>query len=157
LSAQKGLDRRRQHQNVRVEDNVQFGDLPEFVDEDFSARVARLDAAMLTYLANAPESPQNPVILNELIDDAHLQWTASADGDTGYEILWRPTASAHWEGLMDAGTATSMTLQMNKDNVFFGIRSYNSQGYRSPVVSFRLKDCTLVPVGMGPASVCPPM
>jgi Zn-dependent M28 family amino/carboxypeptidase len=146
----------RQHQTPRVEDGVTYGDTPEFVDQRFAAKVARLDAAIITHMASAPLPPANPTLYGEYVTNVRLSWTATADPSVGYEVLWRPTESQEWQALQDMGTGTTATMMMNKDNVFFGVRSYNSAGFRSPVVTFNRLDCTLVAVGMGPTSVCAP-
>jgi hypothetical protein len=129
----------RQHQNVRVENGARFGDVPEFVDADYLARVARVNGATLAHLANAPSTPTAVSILSEeLGNDAPLRWSPSPEPDVaGYEILWRETTSATWQHAKDAGPATSLRLPLNKDDYFFGVRAYDKNGYRSPVAFAR--------------------
>lgn len=124
-----------QHQDVRTEDGRQFGDLAEFVDPAYIADVALLNAATLTHLANAPSVPGNArIIVAELTNDTTLRWEASPEGDiAGYEIVWRETTSPVWQHAHDAGNTTEGTLELSKDNWFFGVRSYDTDGYRSPV------------------------
>jgi len=128
-------DYTRQHQDVREEGGVSYGDLPEHVDADYLAGVARLNAAALAHLANAPAAPEDVRILTaELSSTTTLRWSPAPDPDlAGYEVVWRPTTSARWERARDVGDVAEATLPLNKDNVFFGVRAYDRDGYRSPV------------------------
>ncbi|HEY0080128.1 MAG TPA: M28 family metallopeptidase [Pyrinomonadaceae bacterium] len=125
-----------QHQNVRVENGIQYGDLPEFVDFPYVAQVARVNAAALATLARAPASPKEVRILTRrLTNDTDLQWAANAEPDlTGYEILWRETTEPTWTHARAVGRVNTYTMTgMSKDNYFFGVRAVDSQGHRSPV------------------------
>lgn len=128
-------DYARQHQDVRVEEGKQIGDLPEFVDAAYLADVARLNAAALVHLANAPRPPANVrVITAELEYGTTLRWDRSPEPDVaGYEVVWRATTSADWEHVRDVGDASEARIDESKDNVFFGVRAYDREGYRSPV------------------------
>ena len=120
-----------QHQNLRNENGIEYGDLPKFVNFDFVARVARLNAATLASLAAAPAPPDNlRLVTKELTNDSTLTWTASPDA-SGYEVLWRATASPEWENSKDVGNAARVTLPVSKDNVMFGVRSLDADGHRS--------------------------
>ncbi len=129
----------RQHQNVRVENGVRYGDVAELVDAEYTARVARVNGAVLAHLANAPSTPTAVALLSdELGNDAPLRWVASPEPDVaGYEIVWRETTSAAWQHVLDAGSATSVVVPRNKDDHFFGVRAYDVNGYRSPVAFAR--------------------
>lgn len=129
-------DYRRQHQNVRVENGVQYGDLPEFVDFAFVAQVARANAANLAQLALAPAKPKNVVLVNRLTNDTELKWEANGEPDfAGYEIVWRETTSPVWTNSQAVGNVTTYTMKaMSKDNFLFGVRSIDKQGNKSPVV-----------------------
>ncbi|HYE02558.1 MAG TPA: M28 family metallopeptidase [Phycisphaerales bacterium] len=134
-------DYSRQHQTPRIETGadgrpVQFGDLPEYVDAEYVADVARLNAAALACLANAPTPPANVrIITAELTNTTTLRWEASPEADVaGYEVVWRETTSARWEHARDAGAALEATIELSKDDYFFGVRAYDRDGYRSPVV-----------------------
>jgi Zn-dependent M28 family amino/carboxypeptidase len=122
----------RQHQDVRVEDGHRFGDLPEFVDADYLADVARLNAAALVHLANAPRPPSDArIVAAELTTSTTLRWNRSPDaGVAGYEILWRATTSASWEHVSDAGNVEETTLPVSKDDFLFGVRAYDADGWR---------------------------
>jgi hypothetical protein len=127
---------RHQHQNVRVENGVQFGDLPEFVDFAYIANVARVNAASLAALAWAPSRPKDVMILSaRLSNDTELRWEANKEPDlAGYEIVWRDTTSPVWTNSKAVGNVTSFTMKgMSKDNYFFGVRSIDKDGNRSPV------------------------
>ncbi|MAO20157.1 MAG: hypothetical protein CMJ35_02140 [Phycisphaerae bacterium] len=124
-----------QHQDVRIEDGKQYGDLPEFVDEHYLADVTRLNALTLVHLTNAPSAPENTrVIIAELTNDTTLRWDPSPESDVaGYEIVWRETSEPQWDGFQDVGNTTEGTVPLSKDNWFFGVRAYDKDGYRSPV------------------------
>lgn len=127
---------RHQHQNVRVENGVQYGDLPEFVDFAYIANVARVNAASLAALAWAPSRPKGVTILSaRLSNDTDLRWDANKEPDlAGYEIVWRDTTSPVWTNSKAVGNITSFTMKgMSKDNYFFGVRSIDKDGNRSPV------------------------
>jgi len=124
-----------QHQDIRVENGVQYGDLPKYVDEDYLADVTRLNAAALINLANSPSAPGNTrVIIADLTNDTTLRWDASPEPDVaGYEIVWRSTTAPNWEHTQDVGDTTHGTVPLSKDNWLFGVRSYDHDGYRSLV------------------------
>jgi hypothetical protein len=127
---------RHQHQNVRVENGVQYGDLPQFVDFAYIAQVARINAASLASLALAPAAPKDVGILTKrLTNDTDLQWAPSTEPDVaGYEIVWRETTQPVWTGARMVGRVTAYTMAgMSKDNYFFGVRAVDSDGNRSPV------------------------
>lgn len=126
-----------QHQNVRTENGVFYGDTIEFVDFDYVANVARVNAAALASLALAPAKPKNvAIVTGRLTNDTDLKWDASTDADlTGYEIVWRATDSPVWTNSQFVGSVTSFTMkEMSKDNFFFGVRAIDKNGNRSPVV-----------------------
>ena len=128
---------RHQHQNVRVENGVQFGDLPEFVDFAYVANVARVNAVSLAVLALAPARPKAVTILSQrLSNDTELRWEVNKEPDlAGYEIVWRETTAAVWTNSQAVGTVTTFTMKgMSKDNYFFGVRAIDKDGNRSPVV-----------------------
>src|SRR5687767_11521947 len=119
-------DYRHQHQNVRTENGIKYGDLPEFVDFAYVADVARVNAAALAMLALAPSRPKNVNILTaRLSNDTDLKWDANKESDVaGYEIVWRDTSSPVWTHSQAVGNVTTFTMKgMSKDNFFFGVRA----------------------------------
>ena len=125
----------RQHQTIRTESGIEYGDVLKHVDFDYVAGVARLNAATLASLASAPPAPTNVKLVTAKLDnDSTLKWNASP-GASGYEVLWRATTSPEWEHSQNVGNATTATLKVSKDNVIFGVRAIDNEGHRSlPVV-----------------------
>jgi len=124
-------DYNHQHQNVRTENGIEYGDLPKFVNFDYVARVARLNAATLASLASAPAAPANVKILTKnLENDTTLTWDPVAGAAT-YEVIWRRTEVPDWEQVQTVNTGTRATLKLSKDNVIFAVRSLDSAGHRS--------------------------
>lgn len=128
-------DYNRQHQNVRIENGVEYGDLPKFVDFDYVAKVARLNAATLASLASAPAPPSRVrLITTSLENDSTLTWQPS-HGASAYEVVWRATSAPEWEHAQNVGNVTTATLKISKDNVIFAVRAVDNGGHRSlPVV-----------------------
>ena len=128
-------DYNHQHQNVRSENGVEYGDLPKFVNFDYVAAVAKLNAATLASLASAPAPPGKVRILTkDLENDSTLTWQA-VPGASSYQVLWRATSSPEWEHSQSVGAETRATLPISKDNVIFAVRSVDKAGHRSlPVV-----------------------
>ena len=124
-----------QHQNVRVQDGVQFGDLPEFDDFNYIADVARVNAAALAALASAPARPKTVTFPTSLSNDTPIKWEANKEPDlAGYEIVWRDTTEATWTHSQPVGNVLTFTMKgMSKDNFFFGVRAVDNDGNRSPV------------------------
>jgi hypothetical protein len=125
-----------QHQNVRVENGIRWGDLPEFVDSDYVANVARINLIALARLASAPARPKNVGMVTARLDnDTELNWDAVAAADlAGYEIVWRDTTLPVWTGSRFVGNVIGYVLKgMSKDNFFFGVRAVDKSGNQSPV------------------------
>ena len=124
-----------EHQDVRVENGVQFGDLPEFVDFDYITRVAKVNGAALWSLAQGPGTPKNAQIhAAVLTNDTTLTWNRGTEPDlAGYEVVWRETTESDWTHRIDVGDVTSVTIDLSKDNVQFGIRAVDRAGRHSPV------------------------
>lgn len=129
-----------QHQNVRVENGVQYGDLMQFMDFDYLARVTRYNVATIASLALAPPAPKVGVETKALTNDTTLSWTRIPRA-VRYEVLRRSTTDPTWTSIEmsvpDSGDATvttqSATLHFSKDNWLFGVRSIDAQGHRSVV------------------------
>jgi len=127
----------RQHQNVRMENGIEYGDLPKFVDFDYVANVARVNAATLAALAAGPGPPRNVRLrTKDLENDSTLVWDAPADDrTTGFEVLWRATAAPDWEHSQSVGKVSKATLPVSKDNVIFAVQAVDEAGHRSlPIV-----------------------
>lgn len=126
-------DYSRQHADVTTRDGQPYGDVPSFVDAEYLAGVARLNAATLWHLASAPGTPANVrTLTKELTVDATLRWDPQPDA-AGFEVVWRLTTEPEWTHAKDVGLATQARLPMSKDNFFFGVRAYDAKGLRSPV------------------------
>ena len=128
-----------EHQDVRVANGVQFGDLPQFVDFDYTARVARVNGAALWALATNPSTPKNLQIHTTPpagfpgTNLTALNWDANPEPDlAGYEVVMRETTAANWTSAIGVGNVTSITLNISKDNVQFGLRAIDKAGHRSP-------------------------
>jgi hypothetical protein len=130
-------DYNHQHQNVRTENETEFGDLAKFVNLDYVANVARLNAATLASLASAPAPPAKVRLLTpKLENDSTLTWETSPGGRAaGYEVLWRATTNPEWEHEQAVGNITRATLPVSKDNVIFAVRAVDHQGHRSLAVT----------------------
>jgi hypothetical protein len=124
-----------QHQDLRTQNGVEYGDTLKFVNFDYVARVGRLNALTLAALAEAPAPPAAvKVITTNLDNNTTLKWGAS-EGASGYEIVWRETSAPNWEHTKSVGDTTTTTLDISKDNVIFAVRAVDKAGHRSlPVV-----------------------
>ncbi len=124
-----------QHQNVRIEKDIQYGDLPQFDDFRYIANVARVNAASLAALASAPARPKTVTFPNSLSNDTPIKWDANKEPDlAGYEIVWRDTTEALWTNSRAVGNVNTYAMKgMSKDNYFFGVRAVDKEGNRSPV------------------------
>lgn len=127
-------DYRHQHQDVRVEDGVQYGDLLRFCDFPYMAGVARVLAASTYSLAVAPGTPRGVEIdTTELTNSTALRWQRGDEADlAGYQVVVRETTADEWERAIDVGDTTEVTLDISKDNVFFGVRAVDADGHASP-------------------------
>ncbi len=136
-----------QHQDLRNEGGVEYGDLLKFVDFKYVANVARLNIATLATLAKSPGESENVrVVTTNLDNNTTLKWESpqSASGPVRYEVVWRETAASDWQysvhaELYAARTGDkqihSATLPVSKDNVFFGVRACDTGGHCSAAVT----------------------
>lgn len=125
-----------QHQNLRTENGIFYGDTPEFVDFEYTANVARVNLISLASLANAPAKPKNVgVVTTRLTNDTELKWDLNTDSDiAGYEIVWRETTSPEWTNSFFVGNVGNfIAKERSKDNYFFGVRAIDKNGNKSPV------------------------
>jgi hypothetical protein len=127
-----------QHQNVRTENGTEYGDLLKFVDFDYVARVARLNAATMAVLAAAPPPPMDVrIVTHNLDNNTTVKWShgAGAPAATQYEVVWRETTASNWERSFAVKSGDlSVTLPVSKDNVIFGVRAVDAAGHRSVAV-----------------------
>jgi hypothetical protein len=128
-------DYNHQHQTLRTENGIEYGDLLKFVDFDYVANVARLNAATLASLASSPAPPSDVHLLTkQLENDSKIQWKPAA-GATAYEVLWRKTTDADFpEENVQRTTEPKVDLADSKDNVIFGVRSVDAKGHRSLIM-----------------------
>jgi hypothetical protein len=123
----------RQHQNVRVEKGVAYGDVISGVDFPYLAQVTRLDAVTLAALASAPAPPADVKIAGAVSDDTTVSWTASP-GAVGYRVWRRDTTDPQWRFSRWAGPGTSLVLKdIVIDDWFFGVSAVSADGLASPV------------------------
>jgi Zn-dependent M28 family amino/carboxypeptidase len=125
-----------EHQDVRIENGVQIGDLIQFMDFAYLARVTKVNAATMWSLAQGPGTPKSVGILTQqLTNTTDLVWAANPEADLdGYEVVWRETTDADWTHFIPVGNVTSASLpHFSKDNVFFGVRAVDHTGHHSPV------------------------
>jgi hypothetical protein len=131
-----------QHQNVRVENGKQYGDLLKFVDFNYVANVARLNAATLATLASAPAAPEEVrVVTSNLDNNSTLRWKPGPGMPAAghFDIVWRDTSAPDWQFHQPVPTADaaqgSITVPVSKDNVIFGVRACNHAGQCSQAVA----------------------
>ncbi|MDZ4363830.1 M28 family peptidase [Brevundimonas sp.] len=124
----------RQHQDLRVEDGVHYGDVIEGVDFDYLAQVTRLNIVTMAALANAPASPLGVTIEGAVKPDTTIKWQA-VPGAVGYRVWWRSTTAPQWTHSRWAGDVTEIVLRgIVIDDWFFGVSAVSDDGYESPVV-----------------------
>lgn len=126
-----------QHQDVRKEHGIQYGDLPEYDDFNYIAQVTRVDAAALASLALAPAQPKKVEMdAFKLDNNTTLRWEANTEPDlAGYVVVWRETTAPFWQHSKFVGKVTTYTMKnMSKDNFIFGVESIDKQGNASQAV-----------------------
>ncbi len=126
----------RQHQDVRNENGIQYGDLPEHIDFEYLRKNTALNLANLANLAKAPSMPKAVKIDVKILGNTSaLSWQAPASGKVkGYYILMRETTSAFWQKKIFT-TQLQAALPYSKDNYFFAVQSVGENGNESlPVV-----------------------
>ncbi|WP_226390309.1 M20/M25/M40 family metallo-hydrolase [Penaeicola halotolerans] len=124
-----------QHQDVRVENGIQYGDLVEFVDFEYVRKASGVNLATLASLAMAPEQPQNVGIDVRVLGNATtLRWEAPKTGTAkGYYVLMRETDQSVWEKKFFT-TDTMIELPYSKDNYFFAVQAVGANGHESLAV-----------------------
>lgn len=122
----------RQHQNVRKENGIDYGDMPDFADYQYIQKVGRMNLSVLANLALAPAQPQNVLVLTAaLTNKTSLKWDLpKGKKPAGYYILMRETINPYWDKKFYV-TDTQATLEYSKDNYFFAIQSVDADGHES--------------------------
>lgn len=138
-----------QHQDVRVQDGTQYGDLLAYVDPAYVRRVARVNLLTMWSAASAPAMPRNVTIsqavgfpaasvdtpLEEVSNDSQFSWATGNDPlVASYELVWRPSGALQWARSLDVGNVGTVTVDLPKDSVQFGIRAVGKDGKKSPAV-----------------------
>lgn len=123
-----------QHQDVRVSDGVQYGDLPQYIDPAYLQRATQANVASLATLALGPAPPGSvEMLLDRLGYSSSLRWTRVPDA-TSYEVVWRSTDAPQWEHARDVGDVAQTTVPLSKDDYIMAVRSVDRNGLRSPAV-----------------------
>ncbi|HWJ30042.1 MAG TPA: M28 family metallopeptidase, partial [Flavisolibacter sp.] len=125
-----------QHQDLRTEKGIVYGDLPEFMDFEYLRKNTGVNLSTLASLAKAPSEPQNVVIeVRNLTNSTTINWKAPKNGKVkGYYLLMRETTSAFWQKKIFT-SETGITVPYSKDNYFFAVQAENEAGNESlPVV-----------------------
>jgi Zn-dependent M28 family amino/carboxypeptidase len=123
-----------QHQDIRVEDGIAYGDVLEHVNFDYAKKLTSVNAINLASLAWAPPAPQKVSIGGIVEASAKFQWSA-VPGAMGYKIYWRDTTSPTWDHSRFVGDVTEFTLEgVVIDNFFFGVSAVGKDGFESVVV-----------------------
>ncbi|QQL49660.1 M20/M25/M40 family metallo-hydrolase [Mucilaginibacter ginkgonis] len=129
-------DFNRQHQNVRKENGVDYGDVPDAADYDYIQKVARMNLSVLANLAMAPAQPQNVVVTTKgLTNKTTLKWETPVAGKkpAGYYVLMRETISPYWEKKFYF-TGNTATVDYSKDNYLFAVQAVDAEGHESQMV-----------------------
>ena len=127
----------RQHQDIRTENGIAYGDVVEGVDFDYAAKMTALNAAVLARLAWAPPAPADVRIGGAVRPSTTLEWEAVDDPRVaGYKVYWRDTTAPRWQNSRWVGNVTGFTLQgLVIDNYLFGVAAVGRDGNES-VVAF---------------------
>ena len=129
----------RQHQDLRTENGVEYGDVMEGVDADYAAKLTGLNAITLAAIAGAPPVPADVEASGAVEPSAKLEWTRAtgraARNLAGYRVHWRDTDAPQWEwsrfvGLTDEWAFENLVI----DNYIFGVSAVSEDGYETPVV-----------------------
>lgn len=126
----------RQHQDLRVENGIAYGDVVEGVNFDYARLLTAVNAISLAGIAWAPPSPQNVGIGGAVQPSTMLQWKKAAGEEVvGYKIYWRETTAPQWQYSRYVGDVTQFTLKgIVIDNFLFGVASVGADGNESPIV-----------------------
>jgi len=126
----------RQHQDIRVEEGIEYGDVIEWVDFDYVAKMTALNAAVMASMAWAPPAPEGVQISGANRPSTTLSWEMGDDPNlAGYKVYWRDTTAPQWQQFQWAGMTDSHTLEnVIIDNYLFGVAAVGRDGNESPVI-----------------------
>ncbi len=126
----------RQHQDIRTENGIEYGDVVEGVNFNYAAKLTAVNAINLASLAWAPPAPSNVAIGGIVEPSTKLRWE-QVDGDiAGYKIYWRDTTSPVWQHSRFVGNVSEFMLEgIVIDNYLFGVVAVGKNGHES-LVSF---------------------
>jgi Zn-dependent M28 family amino/carboxypeptidase len=125
---------RRQHQDLRTENGVRYGDTVDGVDFEYLAQVTRLNVATMAALASAPKPPEGVEIAGAVSADTTVKWTPS-EGAAAYRVWWRGTTEPQWrQSRLAEGAGSTVLKGVNIDDWFFGVSAISPDGWESPVV-----------------------
>jgi Peptidase family M28 len=129
-------DYTRQHQDLRVENGIRYGDVADAVDFGYVAKMTGLNAAALASLAWAPPAPDSVTVAGAVSPNTVLRWKAvSAPDLAGYRVYWREPTAPQWQWSRWVGNVTEATLEnVVIDNYFFGVAAVDREGHESLVV-----------------------
>ncbi|MEZ4873871.1 MAG: M28 family metallopeptidase [Flavobacteriaceae bacterium] len=123
-----------QHQDIRLENGIEYGDRLKFVDFEYAKKLTAVNAINLASLAWAPPAPTHVAIGGIVEPSAKLKWE-KVEGAIGYKIYWRDTTSPTWDHSRYVGDVSEFTLDgIVIDNFFFGVASVGANGHESVVV-----------------------
>lgn len=121
-----------QHQDIREENGIKYGDLPEFVDFEYAKKITSVNLAVLASLMSAPQVPQNVgIVISGVTNSTTLKWKVpQGEAPHGYFIMMRETYQPVWEKKFFTDK-TEITLPYSKDNYFFAVQSVDEEGHES--------------------------
>lgn len=123
-----------QHQDIRTEDGIEYGDKLKFVNFDYAKKLTAVNAITMASLAWAPPAPKNVSIGGIVEPSAKFKWD-KVEGAVGYKIYWRDTTSPTWDHSRYVGDVSEFTLDgIVIDNYFFGVAAVDQNGHESVVV-----------------------
>jgi hypothetical protein len=127
-----------QHQNLRTENGIRYGDTLDHVDFDYLAQVTRLNVLALASLARAPAPPSGVAVSGAVTPDTTIKWTATP-GAVAYRVWWRDTTAPQWQysraiTATDPNALSAVLKNIVIDDWFFGVSSVSNDGFESPVV-----------------------
>jgi len=126
----------RQHQDIRIENDIQYGDIIDGVNFNYAKNLTAVNAINLASLGWSSSKPKNVKIGGIVEPSTRLKWDKSSDKNViGYKIYWRKTTSPYWENSRLIGKVNNYTLEgVVIDNYLFGVSSISKKGYESVVV-----------------------